>query len=167
MTSPSFTFQALLEPGGPSFMPMTVLIVPVEALETLGGKALKRVICTLNGHTFRLGLHPMKTGERYLMISKEVRHKAGLALGQHVTLTLSPDPDPDAVDLPAELADGLADWPEAAAGFQRLNPSMKRALVNHISSAVRPETRAERVVRALHRLAANQHPFGPASREKA
>ena len=53
-------------------MPMTVLVVPLEALESLGGKTVKRVVCTLNGHTFRLGLHPMKTGERYLMISKEV-----------------------------------------------------------------------------------------------
>jgi hypothetical protein len=147
-------------------MPMTVLIVPLEALESLGGKAIKRVICTLNGHSFRLGLHPMKTGERYLMISKEVRQKAGLALGDQITITLIPDPEPDAVDLPEEFAEGLAEWPEAAAGFQQLNPSMKRALAHHISSAVRPETRADRIVKALHRLAAGQHPFGHTSREK-
>lgn len=166
MTSPSFTFQALLEPGGPSFMPMSILIVPLDVVERLGGKSVRRVVGTLNGHAIRLGLQPMKSGERYLMISKELRNTTGIQLGQHVTLTLAPDPEPDAVDLPAELAQGLAEWPEAETGFQKLTPSMKRALAQHIRTAVRPETRAERIVQALHRLAAGRHPFGPSSREQ-
>ena len=165
MEPASFTFQALLEPGGPSFMPMAILIVPLEVVEGLGGKGVRRVVGTLNGHSVRLGLQPMKTGERYLMISKELRNKTGIQLGQRVLVTLAPDPDPEAVDVPTELAQALAEWPEAQAGFQRLKPSMKRALAQHIRSAVRPETRAERIVRALHLLAAGRHPLGPSSRD--
>ena len=144
---------------------MSILIVPLEVLESLGGKKVRRVVGTLNGHPIRLGLHPLKSGERYLMISKEVRKTTGIQLGQQVMVTLAPDPEPDVIELPAELADGLAEWPEAEASFQRLNPSMKRALVQHIQSAVRPATRAERIVRALHQLAAGRNPFGLTSRE--
>jgi hypothetical protein len=160
MEPASFTFQALLEPGGPSFMPMSILIVPLEVVEGLG-KAVRRVAGTLNRHPIRLGLQPMKSGERYVMISKELRKTTGIQLGEQITLTLAPDPEPEAVELPAELADGLAEWPEAETGYQRLNLSMKRALAQHIRSAVRPETRAERTVRALHLLAAGRNPFGP------
>ncbi|WP_324675216.1 YdeI/OmpD-associated family protein [Hymenobacter sp. GOD-10R] len=165
MESTPLTFQSLLEPGGPSFMPMSILVVPLSVVEDLGGKTVRRVISTLNGHTFRLGLHPMKTGERYLMISKEIRNQIGIQLGAQVTVTLLPDPEPDAVDLPLELAQALAEWPEAEAGFLRLKPSMKRAVAQHIRSAVRPETRAERIVKVLHLLAAGQHPFGATSRD--
>ena len=147
-------------------MPMSILIVPLEVVESLGGKAVRRVVGTLNGHVIRLGLQPMKTGERYLMISKELRAVTSIQLGDEVALTLAPDPEPDAVELPTDLAQGLAEWPEAEASFQRLNPSMKRALVQHIRSAVRPETRAQRIVQALHRLAAGRRPFGPSSREQ-
>ncbi|OUJ75744.1 YdeI/OmpD-associated family protein [Hymenobacter crusticola] len=165
MKDTPLSFQALLEPGGPSFMPMTILLVPLAVVEDLGGKAVRRVVSTLNGHTFRLGLHPLKTGERYLMISKEVRKQVGIRLGDQVAVTLTPDPEPDAVDLPAEFAQALAEWPEAEAGFLRLTPSMKRALVQHIRSAVRAETRAERIVKALHLLAAGRHPFGSTARD--
>lgn len=40
----SFSFRAVLEPGGPSFMPTQTIVVPTEVLDALGGKATKRVI---------------------------------------------------------------------------------------------------------------------------
>ncbi|MBC6610901.1 YdeI/OmpD-associated family protein [Hymenobacter sp. BT507] len=158
MTLP-VTFRAVVQPGGPSFMPMQVLVVPVKVVEALGGKAIKRVLVELRGHAVRLGLHPLKSGERYLMLNQNLLTELGLRSGDEVTVGISPDPTPNQVDLPDELAEGLSSWPEAEAAFERLTPGTKRALAYHIESAKRPETRSKRVVSVLHQLATGGHPF--------
>ncbi|WP_400193290.1 YdeI/OmpD-associated family protein [Hymenobacter sp. B81] len=158
---PEFTFRARLEPHGPAFMPMPILIVPEDVVEALGGKGVKRVLGTLNGHYVRRGLLPLRTGERYLMVSKALRQQAGLQLGEEVTVVLRADPDPNHVDLPDELAEGLAEWPEAAEAFARLTPGRQRNLAHYIDSAKRPDTRAQRVVGMLHQLATGGNPFRP------
>ena len=40
----SFSFRAVLEPGGLSFMPTQTIVVTTEVIDALGGKATKRVI---------------------------------------------------------------------------------------------------------------------------
>lgn len=153
------TFQALLEPGGPSFMPTQIVVVPPLIVEALGGKTAKRVTGTLNGHPVRLGLLPLPGGGRYLMINKELCRTIGIQLGQHITVSLAPDPNPDAVDLPAELAEALAAWPEADQGFQRHSASHRRAMAQLVASAKQPETRARRAVELAERLASGRNPF--------
>ncbi|MBO3270013.1 YdeI/OmpD-associated family protein [Hymenobacter defluvii] len=155
------TFRAVMQPGGPSFMPMQVLVVPVEVIEALGGKAVKRVVVALRDHTVRLGLHPLKSGERYLMLNQALLTELSLRSGDEVTVSISPDPTPNQVDLPEELAEGLSSWPEAKAAFERLTPGTKRALAYHIESAKRTETRSKRVISVLHQLATGGHPFKP------
>lgn len=152
-------FQALLEPGGPSFMPTQIVVVPPLVLEALGGSATKRVTGTVNGHPMRLGLLPLPGGGRYLMLSKDLCRAAGIQLGQHLTLSLAPDPQPDYVELPVELAEALAAWPEAEASFARHSGSMRRAMARHVASAKQAETRARRAVELTERLALNGHPF--------
>lgn len=153
------TFQALLEPGGPSFMPTQIVVVPPLVVEALGGKAAKRMTGTVNGFPVRLGLLPLPGGGRYLMLNKDLCRAAGIQLGQHVTVHLTPDPQPDMVDLPEELAEALAAWPEAEVGFQQYSTSHRRAMAQHIASAKLPETRARRAVELAERLALGRHPF--------
>ncbi|WP_303310056.1 YdeI/OmpD-associated family protein [Hymenobacter sp. BT730] len=159
MAAPICTFTACLEAGGPSFMPTQVVVVPLQVVEALGGKTTRRVAGTLNGYPVRLGLLPMKSGERLMMINKNICQAAGVQIGQQVTLTLNPDPTPDHVDLPDELAEALAAWPEAEAGFQTYNGSMRRAIAQHVGTAKQAETRARRAVELAERLAAGRHPF--------
>ena len=156
---PIATFRAVLEAGGPSFMPTQVLVVPDAAWLAVGGKAAKRVVATLNGHAERLGLLPQEGGGRYLMIRKELCQKSGLAIGQEVTVGLAPDPNPDHVDLPDELAEALAAWPEAEAAFQAQSGAMRRAIARKVADAKRPETRARYAVELAERLARGGHPF--------
>jgi hypothetical protein len=156
---PAHHFEGLLEPGGPSFMPTQIIIVPLAVVEALGGKSLRRVTGTLNGHPIRLGLLPMSTGERYLMVNKDLCHAAGVQLGQRVCVSLAPDPDPDHVDLPQELAEALAAWPEAAAAFEAYSPSHRRGIAYHVSTAKQAGTRARRAVEIAERLALGAHPF--------
>jgi hypothetical protein len=153
------TFQALLESGGPSFMPTQIVVVPPLVVEALGGKAAKRMLGTVNSFPVRLGLLPLPGGGRYLMLNKDLCRAAGVQLGQHVTVSLTPDPQPDVVDLPEELAEALAAWPEAETRFQQYSASHRRAMAQLIASAKLPETRARRAVELAERLALGRHPF--------
>jgi len=155
----SYSFEAPLEPGGPSFMPTQVVVVPPLILEALGGKSTKRVVGTLNGYPIRLSLLPQTGGGRYLMLNKDLCQAAGVRLGQHVTLSLAPDPEPDRVDLPTELGEAFDAWPEAGAQFELLSGSMRRAVAQHISTARQTETKARRAVEITERLARGAHPF--------
>ncbi|GAC1377115.1 MAG: hypothetical protein NVSMB30_23460 [Hymenobacter sp.] len=153
------TFCAVLEPGGPSFMPTQIVVVPAEVLAALGGKATHRVVVTLRGQALRLGLLPRAGGGRYLMLNQDVCRAVGLVLGQALTLEIQPDPQPDHIDLPAELAEALAAWPEAEAAFQGYSGAHRRAMARLVGEGKQPETRARRAVQLVERLAHGRHPF--------
>ena len=155
----SVSFRAVLEAGGPSFMPTQIVPVPDAAWQALGGKATKRVIATLNGHTERLGLLPQEGGGRYLMLRKDLCQHLGIAIGQEVEVSLTPDPNPNYVDLPDELAEALGAWPEAEAAFARQSGAMRRAMARKVADAKRAETRARYAVELAERLARGGHPF--------
>ncbi|TPG62361.1 YdeI/OmpD-associated family protein [Hymenobacter nivis] len=152
------SFSAVLEPGGPSFMPTQVVVVP-EAVRAALGPGTKRVVCTIGGHTERLGLLPREGGGRYLLLRKDLCAQLGLQIGQEITLSLAPDPDPDRIDLPDELAEALAAWPEAEAAFQAHSGAHKRAMARHVATAKAADTRARRAVQLAERLARGAHPF--------
>ena len=155
----SASFRAVLEAGGPSFMPTQVVLVPEAAWLAVGGQATKRVVATLNGHPVRLGLLPLPGGGRYLMLNKSLCQQLGLALGQALEVGLAPDPTPDHVDLPDELAEALAAWPEAETAFRAHSGAMRRAMARKVADAKRPETRARYAVELAERLARGRHPF--------
>jgi len=149
----------MVEIGGPSFMPMHRLVVPHAAWLALGGPATKRVLATLNGHPERLGLLPQEGGGRCLLLRQELCQRLALQAGQEVAVTLAPDPDPEHVDLPSELAEALAAWPEAEAAFARHTGAMRRAMARKVAAAKRPDTRARYAVELAERLARGGHPF--------
>ena len=157
--APLACFRAVLAAGGPSFMPTQVVLVPEAAWLAVGGQATKRVVATLNGHAVRLGLLPLAGGGRYLMLSKSLCQQLGLAIGQELEVGLAPDPNPDYVDLPDELAEALAAWPEAEKAFQAQSGAMRRAMARKVADAKRPETRARYAVELAERLARGGHPF--------
>ena len=158
MASP-LSFRAVLEPGGPSFMPTQTIVVPAEVLAALGGKATKRVIVTIRGQALRLGLLLLEGGGRYLMLNKDVCHAVGIALGQELEIQIAPDPNPDHVDLPDELAEAFAAWPEAETAFNNYSGSHRRAMAYRVAEGKQPETRARRAVQLVERLARGLHPF--------
>lgn len=157
--TPALTFRARLEPGGPSFMPTQTIVVPAEILAALGGTAARRVLVGLRGQTLRLGLLPLEGGGRYLMLNKDVCRLAGIALGDELEISLAPDPNPDHVDLPDELAEALAAWPEAETAFQTYSGAHRRAMARLVAEAKQPATRARRAITLVERLARGLHPF--------
>lgn len=156
---PTITFRAVLEPGGPSFMPTQTIVVPVEVLEALGGKATKRVIATVRGQALRLGLLPLEGGGCYLMLNKNVCAAVGIRLGDELEIHIGPDPNPDHVDLPDELAEALAAWPEAEMAFSNYSGAHRRAMARLVAEAKQPETRIRRALKLTENLGRGLHPF--------
>lgn len=139
---------------------MHLLVVPHAAWLALGGPATKRVLATFNGSLpERLGLLPQEGGGRCLLLRKVLRQRLALQAGQEVAVTLAPDPDPTHVELPEELAEALAAWPEAEAAFARHSGAMRRAMARKVADAKRPDTRARYAVELAERLARGGHPF--------
>ena len=155
----SLSFRALLEPGGPGFMPTQIIVVPAEVLASMQNSASMRVVVTINGHSVRLGLLPLAGGGRYLMLNKDVCRSVGIEVGQQLTVGIAPDPHPDHVDLPAELAEALAAWPEAETAFNHYSGAHRRAMARLVAEGKQPETRIRRAVTLTARLARGQHPF--------
>jgi len=140
-------------------MPTQIVQVPNQAWQAVGGKATKRVLATLNGHTERLGLLPQEGGGRYLLLRKTLCQQLGLEIGQEIAVQLAPDPNPNYVDLPSELAEALVAWPGAETAFQAQTGAMRRAMAHKVADAKRPDTRARYAVELAERLARGTHPF--------
>ena len=156
--TPPLTFRAALEPGGPSFMPTQTIVVPAQVLAALG-KGLKRVIVTIRSQALRLGLLPLEGGGRYLMLNKDVCAAVGIQLGDELDITIEPDPNPDHVDLPEELAEALAAWPEAEAAFCNYSGAHRRAMARLVAEGKQRETRIRHALKLTENLGRGLHPF--------
>ena len=93
------------------------------------------------------------------MLNKDMCKQIGIALGDELAITIAPDPNPDHVDVPDELTEAFAAWPEAEAAFNSYSGAHRRAMARLIDEAKQPETRIRRAVTLTERLARGQHPF--------
>ena len=66
--------------------------------------------------------------------------------------------------IPHDLAAALAAHPPAAASFEAFPKSAKRAMLEWVAQAKRPETRGSRVLRIAERAAVNERAYPPPER---
>jgi uncharacterized protein YdeI (YjbR/CyaY-like superfamily) len=69
----------------------------------------------------------------------------------------------EALEVPADLAAALAKNPTAARNFAAFSPSSRKAYLHRVSRAVRPETRAKRIMEVVAYSAANMRVPQPAN----
>jgi hypothetical protein len=81
----------------------------------------------------------------FLDLPDSLCRKAGVDTGDTVTLELRPAP----TDLPEELTGLLTSSAEARQRWERMTPSRRRMLREHVLAAKRPETRRRRAHKAL------------------
>ena len=131
----------------------TGIEVPPELLEQLGGGKRPAVNVTVNGFAYPSTIASM--GGRFLIpFSSDKRAATGLAGGDPIEVELELDTAPRIIEPTADLAEALAANPDAAAGWERLSPSARKAHVTSIEGAKAAETRARRVAAAVEKLAA-------------
>ncbi|MGC4940851.1 YdeI/OmpD-associated family protein [Kribbella sp. DT2] len=131
------------------------LEVPVEVVESFGAGKKPAVRVTIGGHTYRSTVAVM--GGVYLVgVSAENRAAAGVQGGDEVEVDLELDTEPREVAVPADFAEALAADPKAKAFYETLSYSQRRWFVLGIEEAKKPETRANRITKAVERLASGR-----------
>ena len=143
------TFTATIEDaggGGGAYV-----TVPFDVEEVFGVKRLK-AIATIDGEPYRGSVVRMGSEHHILIVLKGIREKIGKTIGDDVSITLREDTEPRVVDLPPDLAKALRGEKEARAIFDALAYTHKREYVMWIEEAKRPETRANRIIKAIAML---------------
>src|SRR5438046_107756 len=117
------------------------------------GEGAKRfpVVATVNGYTWRTTVTRMR-GEFLLGLNRTVRQEAGVEAGDTVEVKLELDTAPREVELPAALANALAEDSKARTTFDQLAYTHRKEYARWIDEAKRDETRERRVAQALEML---------------
>ena len=144
---PVESFRAVL--GGTEGEAPTVEL-PFDAKERFG-KARATVRGSVNGAEFRTTV-AVYGGVHLIGFNKDVRERAGIAIGDEVEVRLERDDEPRTVDIPPALAAALEEDGEAKAVFDGLSYTHRREYAEWIEEAKREETRVRRVAKAVEML---------------
>ncbi|MEZ4236797.1 MAG: DUF6178 family protein [Myxococcota bacterium] len=134
---PRVAFEARIARDAPALAPY--LVVPAEAASALG---TRRVLCRIGGSTLRARL--ASWGEAHRM-----ELPATFAAGDTVAVELEPEPD---ADLPRELAEALAEAPEARRRWYALPQAQQRAWAERVRSGTQRRARQRRAALVVARL---------------
>ena len=151
-------FKAELVSRGPGGA-WTYLEYPFSAQEVFGCKGQVPVRVALNGYTFRNSLMP-RAGVHILGVGKDVLTATGAVPGDTVQIELTLDDAPRTAAVPADFETALKRVPAAAKGFAAFSYSHKKEYVEWIESAKKPETRANRIEKAIAMIAERKTPKG-------
>jgi len=149
--SPMDRFTAIL--GGEEGERPTV-VLPFDPKERFG-KARAPVRGTVNSTEFRTTV-AVYSGVPLIGFNAQIRQRAGIAIGDEVTVELELDDEPRTVDVPPALRGALGEDAGAKAAFERLAYSHRKRFAEWVAEAKRDETRRRRVDKAVEMLRAGQ-----------
>ena len=129
----------------------TGIEVPADVVEALGAGKRPPVVVNVNGFEYRSTVAPM--GGRYLLpFSAARRNESGIKGGDAIDVELTLDTAPRTVDVPDDLRAALDASPTAAAGWEKLSNSNRKAHVESVQGAKAAETRARRIAAIVAKL---------------
>jgi|WetSurMetagenome_2_1015567.scaffolds.fasta_scaffold44826_2 hypothetical protein len=150
-------FRPALVPGSKvPYRTWTFVVIPKE-IAAAWGPGQKAIRGSIAGHAFR-GTASRGEGVTRMPLTREFREAAGLGCGDTVDVVLELEQEPRPVDVPTELRAALRADPGAAAAYEALPPSCRRAWAEYVADAKRPETRALRADRAPAGIRARKYP---------
>jgi hypothetical protein len=127
--------------------------VPFDVEKAFGRGGPVKVKGTVAGVAFRGALLPNGDGNHFLVVSKPVRDKAKIKVGDRVKVVLEAEAAPRLVEAPPDLAKALARDKAAKQTWDDFAPSHRKAYVTWIVEAKKDETRARRVAKAVAMMA--------------
>jgi hypothetical protein len=142
-------FHSTVELGGKT---ATGIQVPDDVVEALAAGKRPAVTVSVGAHTYRTTVAPMG-GRFFVPLSAENRNAAGVEAGDDVEVDIDLDTEPRVMEAPDDLAQALSLDERAQQFFDTLSYSHRRAYVDWITSAKKPETRERRVGQAVEMLA--------------
>ncbi len=139
----------------------TYVEFPHDVQERYGKRGTVRIKGTVNGVAMDRALMPTKSGYHVIVLGDELRRKAKVKAGDQATFEVWLNPDPTKVELPAELEETLAFFPEFKKGWQRLLMGRQRNICIWINQGKTEATRAKRVAELLRRFETGHAWFVP------
>lgn len=142
------TFRAVIQEGrgGGAFVR-----IPFDVEQVFGRKRLP-VRAWIDGEPYRGTLVRMGEPCHILGILKEIRTRIGKDIGSEVEIVLDEDLEERTVEVPPDLLQALAGFPEAQAAFERLSYTHRRETVRPILDAKRLQTRQNRIQQVIEML---------------
>jgi hypothetical protein len=125
---------------------------PVKVTKALGTKGRAPIVLSVGGKEFRVSAFPDGQGGHQISFNKEMQAASRWRAGEPVRASVAPDERPRIVAVPRDLKVALAKAPKARAAFEGFAPSHRKAYVDWIEEAKRPETRERRVKETVARL---------------
>jgi hypothetical protein len=146
-------FKARIEAarGGTANGGGAVAAIPANMATTLGGPRQVRVVGTMNGSPFKSSTATYG-GVYYVGLHKETRDKLGVSFGDEVELSLTRDDAPRVLEIAPELEAALAADAQLRSRFDAMSFTRRKEMSESIRTAVKPETRAARLEKALTQL---------------
>ena len=136
----------------------TLAEIPPAVARRAGLKVRVRVAGTVDGAPFRSTVLSAGGPAVFVVVPKPIRERIGKSAGDEVEVALAPAARAPPVRVPKELRAALAAEPGAAAFFDALAPSHRKAYATWVDGAVQPATRARRVTETIRRLKAGLRP---------
>jgi bifunctional DNA-binding transcriptional regulator/antitoxin component of YhaV-PrlF toxin-antitoxin module len=127
-----------------------VVELPFDVKERFG-RARAPVRGTVEGAAFRTTV-AVYGGRYYLGFNKELRERAGIAIGDEVEVALELDREPRTVEIPPALGAALEKDARAKAAFEGLSHTHRNEYARWIAEAKREETRERRIEKAVAML---------------
>ena len=150
MTDFEQKFEAVLEAD-----PRTgdvFVVVPFSVADVYGTEEELPVQTAIEGFPYQGELTPLGDGYHALVVPREVRRAVGKTVGDVLRVALRHDLSERVVNLPDDLAAGLAENTAANTFFKSLTKPEQRAYVRYLKGAKTPEIRAKRLTETLYRL---------------
>jgi len=150
MTDFEQEFEAVLEAD-----PRTgdvFVVVPFSVDEVYGTKEELPVQTAIEGFPYQGELTPLGDGYHALVVPREVRRAVGKTVGDVLQVALSHDLSERVVNLPDDLAAGLAENAASSTFFKSLTKPEQRSYVRYLKGAKTPEIRAKRLTETIYRL---------------
>ncbi len=124
------------------------LPVPIDIAEHfLKADGNRRVVATYKGsNEIQCALFPDGKGEWFLILSKEVRKKIKVTLGDEIEVTLEKDESEYGLPLPDEIAELWAIDDEGKRVFHLLTKGKQRSLLHIIGKPKTAETRIKKAI---------------------
>jgi bifunctional DNA-binding transcriptional regulator/antitoxin component of YhaV-PrlF toxin-antitoxin module len=130
----------------------TGIEVPPTIIEGLNAGKRVPIYVTIGSYTYRSTVS-MYSGAYMIPLAAEHRERAGLKAGQTIEVDIRVDTDLREAEIPSDFAEALNRHPGAMETFTKLAYSHRKEHIRAIEEAKAPETRLQRIEKAIKKLA--------------
>jgi len=146
MTKKVFKIKLKKPPGGTD---STYFIAPFNVLKEFGTKARVKVRGTINGYRYRSSITPMRRGEHWMVVNREIRQATGVKAGDTVTVIMKQDNEPRYIILPKDFEKALNKNKKIRKVFDKFSYSHKKEYIQWIIDAKKSDIRIRRINKTI------------------